>query len=135
MEIERYTYICSLIIDCAAYRIGISTVQERIVAQHVPSLRQHYPGVSWTPDRVKRLFEADGLLDALAAQDRKAGRRSHPLPASSSVPSTVGDVIRATPSSLNKHADEIQYWLTKISSILEKLKTEEQRLIRALSRI
>lgn len=128
MEIERYTYVCSLIIDCAAYRIGVSAVQERIISQHVPSLRQHYPGVPWTPDRVKRLFEADGLLDALAAQDRKAAGRPHLLPASASDRSTTGDVIRSTASSLLEHADEIQYWLAKISNIREKLKNEERRL-------
>jgi hypothetical protein len=81
-----------------------------------------------TPDRVKRLFEADGLRDALTAQDRKAAGRPHLLPASCSDRSTTGDVIRSTASSLKKHADEIQYWLVKISNIREKLKNEERRL-------
>jgi hypothetical protein len=33
MEIEYYNYLCSLIIDCAAYAIGGAAIHERIIMQ------------------------------------------------------------------------------------------------------
>jgi hypothetical protein len=66
MDDAHYAYICSLIIDSAAYAIGGSVIHERVITQNLPALQRFYPEQPWTPDRVRRLFETNGLLEAIA---------------------------------------------------------------------
>jgi hypothetical protein len=107
MDTERYTYLCCLIIDCAAYRIGGAAIHERIIRQNLPGLQRHYPERTWTPDRVRRLFEGSGLLDAIAprlprshefddAEIQRSGREQH-------------------------HADQIRMLLARIDGIRQSL--------------
>jgi hypothetical protein len=77
MDDERYTYICSLIIYCSAYRIGGPAIRERIIEANLPALQHLYPEQTWTPGRAKRLFEGDGLLSAIAVKRVNSGAEQH----------------------------------------------------------
>jgi hypothetical protein len=112
MDTERYTYLCCLIIDCAAYRIGGPAILERIVEQNLPALQQHYPEQAWTPDRVRRLFESNGLLDAIAPRLARSDR-----------PDDVRDLRSGQETG---HADQIRMLLARIDNIRKKLRSDSE---------
>jgi hypothetical protein len=105
MDIDRHNYICSLIIDCAAYRIGGPAIHDRIISQNQPALQKHYPEQTWTPERVSRLFETNGVLDAIRP------RRTEFI--------AKDDQVEHL---LKRHADEIQLLLAQIGQILKRIK-------------
>jgi hypothetical protein len=105
VEIERYNFLCSLIIDCAAYRIGGPAIHARIISQNLPLIQQHYPEQAWTHDRVRHLFETNGLLDTIR-------------------PRRVEFVVEQGQAELRlkRHSDEIQMLLARIAQILKMIK-------------
>jgi hypothetical protein len=119
MDIERYNYICSLIIDCAAYAIGGPAIHERIISQNLPELQQHYPEQAWTLDRVRRLFEANGLLDAITVSRVNISTKS----ARSAATCLYGKNDQQTRQE-QLHANQIQLHLARIGHILKKLKAD-----------
>jgi hypothetical protein len=126
MDIERYTYICSLIIDCAAYRIGGPAMHERIVTQNLPQLQRYYAELKWTPERVRRLFETNGLLDALGnARITRGAEQSHTRRARFSGRSNPSTDEASSNASV--HADEIQLLIARIGEIARMIKSEKHR--------
>jgi hypothetical protein len=109
------TTFAALIIDCAAYAIGGAAIHERIILQNLPELQQFYPEQTWTPDRVRRLFESNGLLEAIAI-DRTRGSR-------------LEDQYDRQSGQAKFHSDQIELLLTRIDNICKKIRAEQRQSV------